>query len=108
MDQLGLRVILSPLWKKMTDGAIGHPRIEVPDLIEPVIGYRHMHVVYNSRTDNCVIYSMHDSFMWGLENTARCDKGFRMDFTNEWIPEHIAPGENCQCGLYCYYEPDRF
>lgn len=38
-------------------------------------------------------------FEWSLDNTAECSKG------KSHVESHVAPEHDCQCGLYCYYEP---
>jgi len=42
----------------------------------------------------------YEHFVWHLENEARCD--LKVPRFNS--KDHIAPVQNCTCGLYCYYD----
>jgi hypothetical protein len=63
-----------------------------PDLIDPVIGYRHW------RLRDGVLCSPFKDYAWGRGvNAARCANG-----AGHAEP---APGHDCECGLHAWYRP---
>jgi hypothetical protein len=77
----------------MEQGVAGPPAMLVPDLIEPVIGYRQW------RVRDAELRSVFADARWtrGL-NTARC-------VAPGAIHAEAAPASACSCGLYAWYRP---
>lgn len=71
----------------------GVPGMEIaPDLIEPIIGFRHWRLVDGTLT------SMFSGMPWpASQMTARCAAG-------DHDPAH-TPAPGCTCGIYAYYGP---
>jgi hypothetical protein len=63
-----------------------------PDLIEPIVGFRHWRLVGGA------LNSMFSMSAWQTaQMTARCTFG-------DHDPAH-TPSPDCTCGIYAYYEP---
>ncbi len=71
----------------------GLPGMEfAPDLIEPIVGFRHWRLVDGA------LSSMFSMTAWeGSQMTARCTGG-------DHAPAQ-TPSPECMCGIYAYYEP---
>jgi hypothetical protein len=67
-------------------------RERAPDLVEPVIGYRHW------RIEDGALWSPFSRYCWARGvNVARCGLEARH-------PD-VAPGHACTCGLHAWYKP---
>jgi hypothetical protein len=67
-------------------------RARAPDLVEPVIGYRHW------RIERDALWSPFSRYRWARGvNTARCALGTRH--------RDACPGHACTCGLHAWYRP---
>jgi hypothetical protein len=73
--------------------------IAAPDLVEPVLGFR----AFEVGSDLLLRSPWVDGWVWrpGVV-TARC----RQPHLMVWGVTHLAPAQNCSCGLYAYREID--
>lgn len=70
----------------------------IPDLIEPIIGYRSWKVVGGK------LHSPMSTGCWEVGvNQAEC-RGLSLD---KQQATHKAPAHECRCGLYAYYSPQK-
>lgn len=82
---------LAPRPAASNDPGMGADVIEVPDLIQPVVGFRAW------RLDQDFLLSPSTGEWWppGTELQARCLRGAHLE---------VAPAHDCDCGIYAYYE----
>ncbi len=74
----------------------------VPDLIEPVVGFRKWGIVRGHLSSPFIPLAWRDR-----EVHARCYPANRtLVFGHGWVDEpHDAPHPECQCGVYAYHRP---
>jgi hypothetical protein len=81
---------------------IGNQHLEVPDLIEPIIGFRIFGININGLVSPYQI-----EYVWKRDNEAKCDLGcfevVRFDFSDKELVISTPPGKECDCGLYGYF-----
>jgi hypothetical protein len=81
--------------------------VDVPDGIEPLVGYREWHA-WTDLEGKPVLMSLYRSAVWPRREPMRaaCLKNDLGLWVKQSIGEHQAPCEDCQCGLYAYRSPD--
>jgi hypothetical protein len=77
----------------MEQGVAGLPAVAVPDLIEPVVGYRQ--------------WRLRDAELWSVFADARWTRGTNTAHCAAPGATHAeaAPVSACTCGLYAWYRP---
>ena len=88
------------------------PEINVPDVTEPVVGYRHFALARRTQHNFALCSPDRNEWWTSPEKTARCDqtKTLHSDLVVlEGIRPrpHSAPAKDCGCGIYAYFEPVR-
>lgn len=80
----------------MGDGMIGMIGDTAPDLLTPIVGYRHWKVRDGQLRSPHVAECVWD----GAEKTALC-----IPYAGREGYQHAAPKQGCGCGLYAYFTP---
>jgi hypothetical protein len=75
----------------MSDGLIGEHSLLAPDLTEPLVGFRGWNL------DDEYLVGPFKYARWGRITQAFCD-------VKSWPKHKLIPDEECQCGLYSYFD----